>query len=252
MKTINAYLRKEFIESIRQYKFLILGIGILIFAILDPIMLKLLPVILKTQTQYNMDTLFQNITIKMGIQNYIKDLFQVSIMFVVFTTTSTLGEEVSNKKLVFPYSKGASREGIVISKFINYTVATIILLSVGIIINYYYVNILFDGENIKFGLIMKNIVYISLYFSFNIALSMMIGLFLRKSIAAGVIVLAIGYISAGFSSIKSILNYLPYNLIFCSSSIEYSKVIYSVISTLLLTILTLFICIRQMNKVEVA
>ena len=49
MRTFKAYFEKEIMESIRQYRYLVLAVGIIVFAILDPLMLKLLPKILANQ-----------------------------------------------------------------------------------------------------------------------------------------------------------------------------------------------------------
>jgi ABC-2 type transport system permease protein len=72
MITFKAYFKKEIMESKRQYKYIILAVGIIAFAILDPVMLKLLPKILENQLQGQGDlNLLIVSTPKAAINNYI-------------------------------------------------------------------------------------------------------------------------------------------------------------------------------------
>lgn len=252
MKTFKAYIKKEIIECVRQYKYLILFIGIFIFSFTDPIMLKLLPKILKSQTQYNLSSIMSEATVKMAVQNYIKDLYQICIMFVVFTISSSLSDEVSKKKLVFPFSKGASPEGIVAGKFLNYAVSVAIFIFAGLMVNYYYSNILFYKGKVDFSITLTSSMTIALYFIFNIAFAMMAGLFIKQSIVSGICVLAFGYISAAFSGVNYILKYLPYNLILCSSNMKYKGLTFTIAATCIYIIILLFISIYKLRRVEAA
>ena len=74
MTTFKAYFKKEIMESKRQYKYIILAVGIIAFAIIDPFMLKLLPKILEKQLQGDLSSLFIA-TPKSAINNYIKESF---------------------------------------------------------------------------------------------------------------------------------------------------------------------------------
>lgn len=116
MNTLNCYIRKEILESVRQYKYLIIALGIIIFAISGPIMLKLTPLLIKSQPGISINSnSFMNI--QYCLQSFISSLFQISIMFIVFTVCTSIAEELTLQKLVFPCSKGASPMFIVISKF---------------------------------------------------------------------------------------------------------------------------------------
>ena len=73
-------------NNLLRYECIVLGVGILVFAILDPIMLKLLPIFLKGQVVKGVDlsTVFL-VTQKMALQNYIKDLFQIGNLFITLS-----------------------------------------------------------------------------------------------------------------------------------------------------------------------
>ncbi len=76
MTTFKAYFKKEIMESSRQYKYIILAVGIIAFAILDPFMLKILPKILEKQSQGDLSSLFVA-TPKSAINSYIKIFFKL-------------------------------------------------------------------------------------------------------------------------------------------------------------------------------
>ena len=83
-------------ESKRQYKYIVLAVGIIAFAILSPVTLKLLPKILGNQLKGDLSSLFV-LTPKSAINDYIKNLFQIGTLFTIFTLGSILlrGEKAS-------------------------------------------------------------------------------------------------------------------------------------------------------------
>jgi len=62
MKSYKAYFKKEIKESIRSHKYLILFIGIIFWALLDPLMLKLLPLMLRNYLQPELAAQFSTFT----------------------------------------------------------------------------------------------------------------------------------------------------------------------------------------------
>ena len=78
MPSLRAYIKKEVLEGIRTYKFLILIAGILFFAVLDPVVMKLLPEILKNQLG-GLDVSAMVDFSQRGVMNsHLKNIFQMS------------------------------------------------------------------------------------------------------------------------------------------------------------------------------
>jgi ABC-2 type transport system permease protein len=166
-----------------------LAAGIILFAVLDPLMLKLLPSILKNQLSGDLSALFV-VTQKSAVQNYIKELNQVGLLFVVFIFSGVLSDEIYNQKLVFPYSKGAKPGSIVLAKFLNYLIIVSILTAIGFFINYYYITILFTKDPIEFTGIFPSITLVCIYYMFTISLTLLLSSLFKRGLAAGIIVLA--------------------------------------------------------------
>jgi ABC-2 type transport system permease protein len=250
MNTLNCYIRKEMLESLRQYKYLIIALGIIIFAISGPIMIKLTPLMLKSQPGININSdSFMNI--QYCLQSFISNLFQISIMFIVFTVCTSIGEEITLQKLVFPYSKGASPMFIVISKFINYSIPVMLLSTAGIFINHYYAKILFKSSDVTTRKLITVSLLISLYFVFNISLVLFLSSIMKKILPAGILTLVMGYASATVIKVPQIKNFLPYKLISDSSALTFKDTTFTVFFTIVLTIIFLIATIYRMNHVEV-
>lgn len=179
----------------RQYKYIIIGLGIIIFAISGPIMLRLTPLLMKSQPGISINTSsFMNI--QYCLQSFISSLFQISIMFIIFTVCTSIAEELTLQKLVFPYSKGASPMSIVLTKFINFSVPVIILTTAGIFINHYYAKVLFKSLDVTTIKLLIVSLLISLYFIFNISLVLFFSSIIKKSLPPGILTLVVGYASA--------------------------------------------------------
>ncbi|EQB85933.1 hypothetical protein M918_16900 [Clostridium sp. BL8] len=250
MMTFKSYFKKEIMESIRQYKYLTLGIGIIIFAIVDPLMLKLLPSILKNQIPGDISQLF-NITPASALANYIKDLINIGNLFVLFTLGGTLSEEIKEQKLVFPYSRGSRPVGIVLAKVVHYSLAVSTVTFIGFIIVYYYIGVLFTGDMLRFLGVMKSATLISLYYLFNISLVILLSSFVKKGIAAGFIALILNFICMGAAKLKGIGQFIPYKLVEKANLMTFEDVGSAVIVLIFVSILFVILTIARMNKVEV-
>lgn len=250
MATFKAYLKKEIIESARQYRYIVLAVGIIAFAILDPFMLKILPEILKGQIPGDISALFKT-TEKMAVMNYIKDLSQIGYMFVVFSISGALSEEISSGKLIFPYSKGGSAFSIVLAKFLHYLCAIILFTFIGFFIAFYYSSILFTGDTITLKEALAAALLVSLYYFFNIALAFLFSSFTKKGITAGFLVIVINFLLIPVTKVKTIGSLMPYKLIDLANSFTFKDSFKAIIFVLLSSLIFMAITIYRMEKVEV-
>jgi ABC-2 type transport system permease protein len=250
MTTFKAYLKKEIMESKRQYKYIILAVGILAFAIFDPFILKLLPKIMEKQLQGDLSSLIVA-TPKAAINNYIKSLFQIGSLFIIFTVASTLNDEINEEKLVFPYSKGSKPMGIVMAKIIHHTIVVTILTFIGFFICSYYGSILFKGEKVALLGIMNSAFLMSIYFFFNISLATFFSSFLKKGVTAGFITVMITFLSAALVNLGIIGKFVPYRLVEGANSFALENYLYTAAFSIICSIVFIIATIIKMNKVEV-
>lgn len=251
MGTFKAYFKKEILESIRQYRYIVLLVGILFFAISDPILMKILPNILKAQSGTpDLSSLF-TVTPKVVFQNYIKDLFQIGAMFIVFTASGSLSDEITRQKLVFPYSKGASSAGIVLTKILHLGIIITLITFLGFLVNYYYTSILIKGDTVPIRTLMLCAGLISLYYFFSVCLAVFFSSFIKKGIAAGFLVLGLSYFSALLNGVQGVQNFIPYRLVYNASSFVSTDIVKTVIIISLYCIILISLTIYRMTRVEV-
>ncbi|HHW57096.1 MAG TPA: ABC transporter permease [Clostridia bacterium] len=249
MKTFKAYLKKEIIESVRQYKYLIILIGVILFAIVDPVILKLLPEILKNKIPGDLSSLIQ-IDRKAAVQNYIKDLSQISLLIVTLTLMSTLSDEISSQKLIFPYSKGCNLSAVVISKILHHSAILSIFVISGFAINYYYATTLFNKNVITFDKILISSLLMSLYFVFIVTLLIFFSSILKRGIIAAISVLVVHVVSAILMNVDSISKFIPYNLILTANSFNTDDIFTTVLSVVLYCIILSILTVKMINKSE--
>lgn len=249
MSTFKAYFEKEILEYLKQYKYVIIGAVILFFSIADPLMLKALPSIIKSQSNMDLTNLMPKSTSQV-FQNYIKDMFQIVNIIIVFTVSGTLGKERSEGKLILPYSKGCNVSGMVLAKFFHHIITTTFFTFVGFTVNYYYVNQLFKVRNVSYNNLMESASLMALYFAINISITFLFSSILKKEFATGIIVLFISYFSMIFSSIKSIYMYLPGYLVTAANSFGTKNITKNLLVDIIIILVCICISIFRMKKID--
>jgi ABC-2 type transport system permease protein len=213
MGTFKAYFKKETLESMRQFRYLIVFIAFIFLSLSNPIVQKLMPKILESS---GMEVAIGSLpTDKVSVmRGLISDLFQTGVLVMVFTFCNILSDEIRSQKFVFPFSKGAEAKYIVAAKGLHYSIVIFAAVCLGLFLNYYYVDLMFDkGTAPAISGVLFSAFLISLFFIYNLMLTMFFSLILKKGIFAGIIVAMIQYFSAIPAKIELIEDFVPYNLL---------------------------------------
>lgn len=252
MASFKAYFKKEILESIRQSRYIIFLAGFVLWAILNPLTLKLLPNILGDQIPQEL--LDQMIPDRAGaIQNYIGDIFTISLFCVIFPLMGILSDEIGRQKLMLPFSKGLSAPGLVLAKSVHYNIVVSLMVLVGLLVNYQYTGILFEGT-VAFADLMSTAVMIMLYFCFIVSLLIFISSLFRRGIISGLLTLVAVYTMSGLAAIDRIGRFLPHRLLQRATDIgnvfsgEYLP---ALATTIALIIFLNILSIYRMKTVEV-
>lgn len=260
MNSFKTYFKKEFKEGIRNYKYLIIGASIILLAVFDPIMLKMLPKILASQSNISIPAeMLMETTQKFALQNFLKDINQIVNIVVVFSLMGIMADEIRDKTIVFPYSKGVSNIGVVLAKFVNYGIMVSIFLFLGLSLNYYYSGVLFKDGAVEFIKIIKVTGLISIYYLFNISVIIFMSSLSKKSIVVGLSSMGIIFLLPLIGEILPIKEYLPNHLlqqsniiISSADSVNYNNSLLTIICVVLIIIVINFFTIFKMNRSEIA
>jgi len=256
MRSFKAYFKKEILEAIRTNKYLILFIGIVFWsALLNPLMLKLLPLLMKNYIPADLAGVFSTFTRDTAFQNFLGNLFQIGTLFIAFTLMGLLSNEVYAKKLVFPYSRGANPAGVVLAKYIHYTVTISLFILIAFLTNYFYTNKLFTGGMLSIEIVLKSSLLYMLYYSVLLSILLFFSSLFKRGLIAGITVLVLGFSLSIFNQFKVVRAYLPNYLLFKANEIGHifdNSLIPTVIVSFSLIILLVFFSILRMKKIDVA
>lgn len=207
MGTFSAYLKKETLESFRQSKYLILTAFFGFFALSTPIMLKLLPGIIRSQMPGFPLELMQFDAVY-SVQNYIKSIYQLGNMVVALSLMGLLTDERLQGKLVFPISQGAGLAGIVAAKLAHYIATVSGIVFVITMLNYYYSVVLFPEGNPSIASAARCASLLAAYFATRVVLVTFAGAVFTRPLAVGLTTLVVSYlepIAASFQRSKSLV-----------------------------------------------
>jgi ABC-2 type transport system permease protein len=254
MSSFKAYFKKEVIEAIRTHKYLIIALGFIFWALIDPLMLKLLPLFLKTTIPQEMLSQLTSITRAAAFQNMLKNTFQVSTLFVVFSLMGVLSAEVSSKKLVFPYSRGVRPAGMVMAKFIHYIITISVFILTAFILNYLYIKILFTEGILALSSVLQSSLLYMLYYIFVLAILLFLSSIFRKSILTGITTLVIIYTLNIFNQFALIRPYFPNYLLFKSAdaAVLDKALIPAIAITICLVAIMIYFSILRMKRIDVS
>lgn len=255
MKSFKAYLKKEILEARRTNKYLILFVGTIFWALLDPLVLKLLPMLLKNYMPPDLVGMFSTFTRDVAFQTFLKDLFQIGTLFITITLMGLISNEVYGKKLIFPYSRGANPAGIVLAKYIHYAVTISLFILIAFLTNYFYINRLFTGGILSIEIVLKSSLLYIFYYSLFLSLLLCLSSLFKRGLITGISVLVLGYSLSIFNQFETIRAYLPNYLLLKAADIGYvfdSSLIPTIIVSFCIIILLVFLSILRMKKIDIA
>jgi ABC-2 type transport system permease protein len=248
MSSYNAYVVKEFKEIIRTKKLIIFSVAFLFFAFLDPVMLKLMPVILKSQLgDIPIEALGYKNAASAAMTNFSGDLFEIATLVVALTIMGITASERSERTIVLPEITGLGHIGAIFAKL----TATGLVLSVINIFSFFialiYSNLIFGtGDTIAPLNVLLSSLYYSVYLFFIAALCILFGSISGKGVFAGIGTLVASYGGAALQGLfPKVKEYFPYHMISVGAKFDgYSDGLYSILITAALIIV---FCIVSAN-----
>jgi len=214
---IKTLLKKELLDGVRNYRFIIIFAAVFFFAILDPVLNKLvLPEVLRSQFPDMPEALMNEMlftTQVANIRGFLGNVYQLSSLIIAFSISGIMAQEISEKTLIFPVCTGKSFASIVAAKLFVYGSCVITATTLGAMINYFYAGVLFE-----FGLpsaipALRAGLLNGTYMIYMVAILIFMGALARKAIPAGLLTLLLYYGTRLIGDLFNIHNYLPSGLL---------------------------------------
>lgn len=255
MKTFKAYLKKEMLEAVRTNKYIILFVGTIFWALLDPLLLKLLPVLLENALPVDMTSLLPQLNRVTAFQNFAGDLFEIGTLFFAFTLMGLLADEIRSKKLVFPSVSGAGTAGIVLAKYTHYAAVLAVFIMAAFLTNYFYTIQLFEGGRLTLATAAASALLYIVYYWLLLALLLFLSSLFRRGLFAGIIIIVFAYTMGIFNNFPDIGRYLPNYLLLRAKSIPHifdSTLIPTIIICVFIIVASVMLSIQRLRKLDIA
>jgi len=254
MKTFSQYLKKEALEAVRTNRYIILLVGTIFWALMDPLMLKLLPILVQNSMSMDMTALLPDLTRDTAFINFAGDLFEIGTLFFGFTLMGIISSEIRFKKLIFPRISGASPAGIVMAKYVHYCLVLSVFITAAFMTNYFYTIKLFEGGILSAKIILGSAVLYAFYYCFLLALLMYLSSLYKRGLFAGISVIVFAYTMTIFNRFPDIRGYFPNYLLLKAQDILGifdATLIPTVLVTAALIILFILLTINRLRKIDI-
>ncbi|MEB3025177.1 MULTISPECIES: hypothetical protein [unclassified Parvimonas] len=255
MKVFIALLKKEYLESIRNKKLFIMFFIFLFLGILGPVTAKISPEILKSFLGEELAKGLQEPTFIDSWAQFFKNVTQLGFIFIAIIFSNYIVNEFSKKTLVNLVAKGLPRFQIVISKIFFASILWTVSFIIYCLIFNLYTNYIFK-ENVEILLAIKASIPILIFGIFLLTLECFAGFVFRNTIGALstlVITIALQFLIGMYDKIAKFLPMflLSDNINVIKEIVSFTDYKYSILTTILLTILMIFTSIFVLNRKEI-
>ncbi|MDD4297838.1 MAG: ABC transporter permease [Ruminiclostridium sp.] len=117
MRAYIAFSKKEFMESIRTYKLLIMVLVFLLFGMMSPLAAKLAPKLLETLVTDGIQIIIPEPTALDSWAQFFKNVSQMGIIVLVILFSGMMANEFNRGTLINVLTKGLQRSTVILSKF---------------------------------------------------------------------------------------------------------------------------------------
>lgn len=140
------FMRKELLESWRNYHLLIIVAIFVVFGIEGPLMAKLTPDLLKIASTSQMTIKMPDPTSVEAWQQYYKNITQIGIFILAVIFSGTISNEISKGTLVNLVTKGLPRYAVVIAKYVVAMLQWCLAVIIAFLINWAYTAYYFPDD----------------------------------------------------------------------------------------------------------
>jgi hypothetical protein len=253
---MKAEILKELRYALRSGRVLILLASFLFFALLTPVMLKVvLPQLLSSRFAGDAPqdvSDMMNLTQFGCIQSYMGDVFELGSIIIAFTLCGLTASEIRGNTWVLPLCAGKRFGRMLFAKLLVFGALLTTVPVLALLADYAYSGFLFGFEvgivPILYGGLLQGI-----YMLFLLSCLLMWGAFMKKPIPAGFLTLATAYGIHFISSLLSVQEWTPSGLLLEAQSLTpaaASSLLVSLAVTILLIVLMAVLTLSRLRRME--
>jgi ABC-2 type transport system permease protein len=206
-------LRKEWMEYLRTYRFLIVAVVLIFFGLTSPLLAKFTPDLIATFMPKGTDIsiLIPTPTVSDAVTQYVKNMTQFGIILAMLLTMGAIAQEKDKGTAAMILVKPMPRSAFLSAKFgALASMFAVCLIAAGIGC-YYYTSLLFESMDILHWLELNALMF--LYLMVYIAVTLFCSTLTKSQAAAGGLALGLMAILGILGIIPNLGKYLPSELI---------------------------------------
>lgn len=178
MKQLMVFIKKELLESLRQYRLFILLTVFIVFGLLSPATAKFMPELLKSLTTEGITiTLPPPVYLDSWLQ-FFKNMSQMGLIVVIILYGGILADEFNKNTIELLRTKGLSSFSIVAGKFIGAALVLGLSYLIGFLVSVIYAAIYFEGA--LSGEIIAGVFALLLFYLLLVAFFIFFATWIRK------------------------------------------------------------------------
>ncbi|MFZ7133248.1 MAG: ABC transporter permease [Eubacteriales bacterium] len=253
MKSIITFTMKEIVESVKTFKFIIIGFVFVFFGVSSPIMAKYLPQIIGT-FDANLAGVIPEPQIMDAYAQFFKNIGQIAFIIMIIIFSGIVAQEKNKGTLVMILSKKINRSIIIISKFAASAIIFSMCYLLAGIICWIYGSYLFPGEELHHIILAMGSMW--LFGMLTVSISIFFSTLLKNSSMAAMGSFVTWILITLIGSIPKISAYAPTvfsskNLLMIQGMIELKDLIIPVIIVLIMIMGLLLISIYNFQRQEI-
>jgi ABC-2 type transport system permease protein len=205
-------LRKEWLEQWRTYRLLMVGVVLIVFGLLSPLIAKYTPEIIKLIP--NGEAIAQLIptpTMIDSVTQYIKNISQFGVILALLLTMGAVAQEKDKGTAAMMLVKPLPRVTFLVAKFTALALMFAVAIAIAGAACYYYTWLLFSALDMPRWLALNGLmlVFVLVY----VALTLFCSVVAKSQAAAGGLALCLLFILGLTGSIPGLGEYLPGQLL---------------------------------------
>ncbi len=198
--------KKEILEQIRTYRFLIVAGIFLFFGLTTPLTIKYMPEIIKMAGS-SLEIALPPPTAAQSLTEFSTTILQIGILVLILVGMGSIANEYKNGTALLTLSKPVTRAAFVSAKAAALSLNMVVSLLISAMVCYAYTVWLIGGTDL--GAFMVQNVLLALFLVFCLSLTLMFSCLFRSGLAAGGVAMATIIILSILASFPKIGNYLP-------------------------------------------
>lgn len=203
-----AALRKEWLEQWRTYRLLMLGVVLIVFGLLSPLIAKYTPEIIRLIPNGEaMAQLIPAPTVIDAVTQYIKNIGQLGVILALLLTMGAVAQERDKGTAAMMLVKPLPRVTFLVAKFTALALMFAATIAMAGAACYYYTWLLFGALNAPRWLALNGLMLVLVLV--YVALTLFCSVVTRSQAAAGGLALCLLFILGLVGSIPSLGEYLP-------------------------------------------